>query len=222
MGEFAATVSIKVAPVVDVSGCLLGLAQDAVSRQENVQIELQNENGEAAYVVILPGRREYLTNVTDGKGFYQTPATQFKVTRLGAGLPERFRSDLAKRLEDLLWRAAYHVSEGRLIEGCTVFDVVRLRRWPNLTRLPSTPNTFRIFALLTRHPTSIGLVHRMLHITKDEVFQVISAAYCAGLIEKVSCNVDLINKMQQEAEQTLPETKEHGFFRSLLAKITGL
>ncbi len=217
MGQFAISTSIRVAPIVNSSDYFLGLAQDAISRQENVQIELGS-----AYVVILPARREYLTNVTDGRGFYQSAASEFTVKRLGPALPDRFLSDPPKRLEDMMWRAAYYVSEGGLTEGCTVFDVVRLRRWPNLTRLPSTPNTFRIFALLSRYPTSIGLVHRMLSISKDEVFRAVSAAYCAGLIEKVNCNVELINTMQEEAERAPAGTEEHGFFRSLLAKITGL
>lgn len=222
MDKLSATTSIKVAPSVNSSDYFLGVAQEAIASRENVQIEKIGKDGHLVWVAILSEQKTYRTNVTDGRGFYGASAAEFTIQKLGKNLPEQFPTFAERPLENLLWRAAYYVAEGRLIQECSVFDVIRLRHWPNLTRLPATPNTFRVFALLSRYPTSIGLLHRVLGISKSEVFQVISAAYCAGLIEKVNCNVDFINKMNAEAERPLDAGGAQGFFNLMVSKITGL
>jgi hypothetical protein len=127
-----------------------------------------------------------------------------------------------KNISDLLWQSAFHVSEGRLIEGCSKYDVVQLRHWPNLTRLPVTPNAARICALLTRHPTTIMLIHRVLGIDKEEVCQIYSSAYSAGIAHMVSRS-PILNGFEDSADDTqLEQVQDRGIFRSLFAKISRL
>jgi len=192
---------------------LLGIVQHIVASQQNTRIVLPGK-GEIA---ILPGRREYYANVLDTVEFCCAPAAMFEVTVFDTTALQ-YVSGSGKNIRDLLWQAAFHVSHGRLIEGCSKYDVVKFRHWPNLTRLPVTPNAARICALLTRHPTTIMLVHRMLGIDKEEVCQIYSAAYSAGI-------ADTLSRACFEASTTdnPPEpVKEQGLFRSLFAKISRL
>ncbi len=193
---------------------LLGIVQRIVTAHDNARIVLPG-NGE---VVILPERGEYYTNVQDAIEFSQASATQFVVTSLGeAALPHA--SGPAKNINVLLWQAAFHASRGRLLESCSKYDVVQFRHWPNLTRLPVTPNAARICSLLTRHPTTIMHVYRMLGIDKAEVNQIYSAAYSAGIVNIISRRPSA--SLEAVAADTQPEpVKEYGLFWALFAKIS--
>lgn len=195
---------------------LLGIVKRVISSMENTCITLPGK-GE---MVLFPERREYYCNIQDMPQFCGAPADQF----ISTVISDAASSDSSiprKNINDLLWQSAFHVSQGRLLEGCSKYDVVQLRYWPNLTRLPVTPNAARICALLTRHPTTIMLVHRVLGIDKEEVYQIYSAAKSAGITHTISRTPD--STPLEIATEPQPEaTQNRGLFRALFAKISGL
>lgn len=198
-------------------GYFLGIAQDIVASRKNVRIALPDK-GE---VYLFPSRNEYHSNVADMAEFCLAPAFQFKVTILD-GAPKAQGQGVGLNINDLMWQAAFHASQGAMIEGLSKFDVVQFHRWPNLTRLPKTPNTMRICALLTRYPMTIMLVHRKLGIEKKELYKTYSAAYCAGIANIIS------HAYQEAANETVADTvldmpeQKRSLLHSLFAKITGL
>lgn len=203
---------------------LLGIVQRIVASGSNSRIALPGK-GE---VFIIPGRNEYHADVQDMAEFCRTPSAHFNVTGI-SGDTQLFTSSTARNIKELLWQAAFHASQGRLLDGCTKYDVVKFNHWPNLTRLPVTPNAARICALLTRHPTTIMLVHRVLGIDKEEVCHIYSAAYSAGIAHiahsmgrtpEVAAGLARL-EATVDAEKSEP-THERGLFRSLFAKISGL
>ncbi len=169
-------------------------------------------------VSLFPGRREYSANIADMAEFFQAPAAQFKTLPLG----EDEKPLLPRQISELFWQAAFHASQGRMIEGTSKYDVVQFRQWPNLPHLPKTANTARICALLTRHPMTIMLVHRQLGIDKEEVYRVYSAAHSAGITSMVSQNPQAIGADAQKAELAEPPQERLGLFRSLFSKVAGL
>jgi len=196
---------------------LLGIVQRAKVSGKHTRIVLAGK-GELA---ILPALGVYYTNTQDLTEFCRTPAMQFEVSEFGEeALP--YEPGSKKNLNELLWQIAFHASQGRLIEGCSKYDVVKFRHWPNLTRLPITPNTARICALLTRNQTTIMLVHRVLGIDKEEVYQIYSAASSAGLCHKIGSNLESANAEADLLANQPQPAKEHSLFRSLFAKISGL
>lgn len=196
---------------------LLGILRHIVASQANTRIVWAGK-GE---IVVLPANDGYYSTVEDIAEFCRAPAAQFEILGFGAAsLPFARRS--GKTIQALLWQAAFHASQGRLIEGCSKYDVIQFERWPNLTRLPTTPNTARICALLTRHPTTLMLVHRVLGIDKEEVLQIVSAASSAGISKTLNLNPDSTNFEAEIANKPPESIKEHGLFRALFAKLSGL
>ncbi len=192
----------------------LGIAQRIMTSGANARIVLEGR-GE---VSLFPRHREYSASIANMAEFFQAPAAQFKTVPLGAD--EKPQSP--RHISELLWQAAFHASQGRMVEGTSKYDVVQFRQWPNLPRLPKTPNTARLCALLTRHPTTIMLVHRQLGIDKEEVYRVYSAAYSAGIATMVSQNPQAIGAEEQKAEPVESPQERVGLFRSLFAKVAGL
>lgn len=195
----------------------LGLIQKIMASNENSHVVLPGK-GE---IYLFPQSNEYHANVPDMEDFCLAPVSQFRVTILGDARGE-VAQGAGKHVSDLLWQAAFHASSGRLIESCSIFNVVQFLRWPNLTRLPKTPNTMRVCALLTRHPMTVMLVHRKLGIEKSELYQIYSAAYCAGLTNIIG--YDHQATTQDKAINAAPSelAQERNLFSRLVAKIKGL
>lgn len=200
---------------------LLHIVQRILEAQDNTQISLPGLGN----ITILPQSREYHADIKDIYEFSIAPVENFVINTLGsADLPSS--SQPGKDIRDLLWQLAFYIYEDNLIESCSENDVIQFNRWPNLTRLPTTPNTARICALLTRHPTSVTLVRRVLGIDKKEVSRIISAAFSAGIVNTISHGPSLTsiaaNSEPAALEVKTEQTHKSGLWNSLFAKISSL
>lgn len=196
---------------------LLNIVQRILGSQSNSQITLPNLGS----ITILSQKREYHADVQDMRAFSMAPPENFEIKSLQNDELSLIAAT-GKDVRDLLWQLAFHLYEDSLIESCSENDVIQFKRWPNLTRLPITPNTARICALLTRHPTSIMLVRRVLGIDKKEVNRVISAAFSAGIVNTISRGPSLSSAEPAVTEVIPEQTAKSGLWNSLFAKISSL
>lgn len=134
-------------------------------------------------VIIDPLTQRYVAHVKDMPRLCSTPADLFRVApyhgQISVHMPNH------RDLGELLWIAAYHASAGRLMEGCSKFDVIQLNYWPNLSRLPSTPNIMRLCALLSRRAHSINLARKLLDVSEAEAYSFYCAALSSGALKLV-------------------------------------
>jgi len=196
---------------------LLTIVQRILNSQDNTKITLPGMGA----ISIFPLRREYHADVEHMEAFCTSPAAEFEITLLDSQAPAA-ASHAKRDVRDLLWQLAFYIHEESLIEGCSENDVIQFSRWPNLTRLPTTPNTARISALLTRHPTSVTLVRRILGIDKSEVNRVISAAISAGIVNTVSHAPSLASPDSSITETKAVPSQKPSLWNSLFAKISSL
>jgi hypothetical protein len=203
---------------------LIGIIKDAELTHHNVLVTLPGKGK----IAILAEHGEYHTDVPDSdmEEFCQASATLFQTSRLASKDVASLRdSSTAKHIKNLLWLAGFHASQGRLVESRSSsdtvheYDVIQFTQWPNLSRLPTTPNTMRIFALLMRHPSAIMLIHRKLRIQPQEVYQVYSAACAAGFVSVVSNHM---GQAENDASEQAQSVQARSLLGSLFAKIAGL
>ncbi len=176
------------------------------------------EKGE---ILLSPKRGEYIARISDAPAFFQADKSVFVVTEQ----KEKFPSDMpVKKMENLLWEATLHASQGRLIEGMHKFDVVQFTRWPNLTRVSITPNVMRICALLTRFPSGAQLAQTILGVKAAEIYAVCSAAKVIGIVKQLNRNVQSEADENNEIETHVraPESKSGQFLGRLFSKLSGL
>lgn len=135
-------------------------------------------------ILIEPAQRRYSSSVSNLKEWCLLPTSEFKIKlNPEAALPGNGKKQM---LEDLLWTAAYHASQGRMLDGCTAHDVVILTHWPNLSRIPSTPDCMRLSALLSRRPHAIDESCQLLDVSEGEAYSFYSAGICSGALKLVS------------------------------------
>jgi hypothetical protein len=195
---------------------LLGIVQHAVALQVDQRVILPGK-GE---VVILPKRGLYYAKVHEVAEFCSVPATELNVTGFHGTELHYFSRGMS--IKSLLWKSAFYASKGRILENLSICDFVKLRHWPNLTRLPVTPNTARICAILTRYRTVIVSVPHVLGVTSQEVCQIYSAAYCAGIVDVINLRPEEANL---KAATNIPRTEskqKNNLLQSLFIKISGL
>jgi hypothetical protein len=189
---------------------VIDIIRRAVANQQCIRVHSEGRGT----LLLLPKRGEYIAEFADPAQFFTTAARQFQVDVLEtepAALPRGAAH--GRNIDELMWNAAFHASDGRLMDGCRRDDVVQFRHWPNLTRLPVTPNTTRIVALLTRHPTSITLARHLLKVDAAEMYQIYSAAQCAGIAHVLNRKPD---------DPVLKPHRNQALLGMLLNKIAGL
>ncbi len=157
---------------VDAARSGTDLCQQVMRALDKQQCCTLNTSGQ---VFLINGREKRYLNDTQGSEYPKEWDEQLLVE------PENSQrmqmTGLSGRpVDELLWSLAWHDSGGQMLEGCRRNDVVSFSRWPNLTRLPKSADTYRIVALLKARPTSVVLAARLLGISEDNVVQV----YCAG------------------------------------------
>jgi len=203
--------SVAKAPLFSPDECAIAPIRQAVKNKQDVMLTVDG----VGQVLVRASEGECLPGpINDIEKFCTTPREKIRINVLD---PETARRQaggrIGRNIDELLWTAAFYASQGRLMAGCNTYDVVQIRHWPNLSRLPQTPNTARIMALLTRYPTSISLAYRLLKISAEEIYRVYSAARCAGLAYAVNGQVQ---------ERPVKPHRHQTLLGQLLNKIAGL
>lgn len=142
------------------------------------------------YLVIAGDSGKFLARNIDFSRISNARPGEFRVRGLKSGNIIEEAQAAGRPASEFFWNYAFYLSDGRLIPGCRSEDVVKLREWPNLTRVPITPNSYKITALLTARPTSIDTAMRLLNISADEIFRFYSAAFLSGYAEILSRPAD--------------------------------
>jgi hypothetical protein len=180
---------------------LLGILQKAVARKKDISVS-HNDYGE---LVVFTENGEYHANISDLQSFCRVSSSELKVKELSPKESNAITQEkgIGRNIDELLWQAGCYASQGRLMNGLSLTDVVHMKHWPNLTRLPNNFNTFQITAMLTKHPTTIMFAHRVLKVPEREVCEFYSAAYCAGLAEMLNTPPVELSEVAESKEGTL-------------------
>jgi hypothetical protein len=189
---------------------LVGLLRRAVANRQDVGID----GGDLGGILVLSARGEFFAS-GDIPALCTAPADRLRVSSLSAAKAEAIAQErgIGRNLDELMWQAGYYASNGRLMDGCFRDDVVQLRHWPNLTRLPASGSAMRISALLTRYPTSISFAARLLKAPRSEMYAFYTAARCAGLAVAIN---------RKPVEPVLKPHRNQPLLGLLLNKIAGL
>lgn len=161
---------------------LINIIKRAVTNNQNIHISIPSVGS----LIVQASSGEYIDNTDDLARFCVYPASDYKVNILNDRDVKVDANRVGRNIDELMWIAGFYISDGRLMDGCYRDDVVELMHWPNLTRIPGTPNSMRLASLLSYHPTSITLAYRFLRIDRAEAYQFYTAARCAGLARAVN------------------------------------
>jgi hypothetical protein len=128
-----------------------------------------------------------------------------------------------QNLTALLWQTALWTSQGRLMDGVNSETPIRLRHWPNLTRLAPIPEAMRIAAFWVRFPVNLRLTIKMLNVPAQHVFDFLAATYAIGILDLPQSSEEVVIKLHTaESPPSAEQTKRGGLLARLLRKVVGL
>jgi hypothetical protein len=209
MSQAAVAVQSREGEMFAADDYFLGLAQRVACGSTITHIFLDG----VGEVIIDPRRSRYVAFMPDAEAFYLTPAASFQTAPTKTcSFPDFPERDLA----ELLWTAAHHASAGRLPAGYSKYDVVKLRHWPNLSRLPATPGAMRLCAFLSRRPSALHLARKLAGVDEGEAYSFYSAALSAGVLELVSRATALSPSEAEPAPEPAPATSRRAADQSML------
>lgn len=192
----------------------LGLLQHAMQEKAPATLFSHPELG---WIALHPKEQHWQQQVRNFSEWCRRPANEFKLGAIPAQLDlSRFRP---QRSEDLLWIAAFHAAQGRLINGTTIYDSLLLKHWPNLAHLPHTPDFLRLSALFSRRPHSLEEARQLLGVSLEDAATFYSAASASGAIKLIHRPVEPISiEIEPEPAHV---TARSLTLRSLWRRLTG-
>ena len=105
-------------------------------------------------------------------------------------------------------------ARGRIPLGTDPSTKVKLKHWPNLTRLQTFPNAMRIASLWSRQPVSLLESATVLGIPQRYVFAFFSAVQVLGLVETL--DAESTNQGRLDGR---PVSRHRNLFRKILAHL---
>ncbi len=123
-------------------------------------------------------------------------------------------------LDTFIWQVALWSARGRVPQSIPIDQPVKLKHWPNLTRLADVPGTMQMSALWVRQPTSMMAMARQLGLPYRFVFSFYTACLALDLI--VPCESAALENGAGQGSQVTPTTQDkakRGLFARMLNKL---
>ena len=128
--------------------------------------------------------------------------------------------DTTYSIESFIWTTSLLTSRGRLPQQLDITDIIKLKHWPDLTRVEQIPHAIRIAAVFYKHPGNLLEVAHWLHIPQRYVFAFYNAALALEMIETQKAAISKTPEPSFfEIEESTEKPKNRGLFSRLLTKL---
>lgn len=181
-------------------GTLLGMVQKLAQQSEDTAILFENK----PVLIVFPSVEKVLLAVDNDalqQLCMQTDA-EWQTKTVPASAPTAQLHDKAKlTLQSCIWQLSIWTARGRLIDPITPDTIIKLKAWPNMTRLAFLPEAMRLSAFLVRTPVALNTLYKLLPVSLEDVLNYIAATYSIGslIIEQPLTH----SAAQQEKEMVL-------------------
>lgn len=118
-----------------------------------------------------------------------------------------WRQSAKVSFKSCLWQFALWSGRGRLISAINPDTLIRLKGWPNLTRLAHIPDAMRLSAFMTQTTANLHILYKILRVELVDLLNFISATYTVGLL---ATDLNTIQAMQATKEDGKEENKVQG------------
>lgn len=116
-------------------------------------------------------------------------------------------------LEGLIWTTSLLTSHGRLSRTADLSSQLRLKSWPNLTRLEQFPDAMPIAALWNQQAGNVFDLSERLDVPQRHIIAFFNGAHTLGLFE--------VDQGKAEQEKQAAPKKNRGLFSRLLKRLLG-
>lgn len=109
-----------------------------------------------------------------------------------------WRSNAKVSFESCLWQFAIWSAHGRLLTKITPDTMMRMKGWPNLTRLAHIPDAMRLSAFMTQTTTNLHILYKILRVELADLLNFIAANYVIGLLMTDKREIQSVTEAEQD------------------------
>ncbi|WP_239350230.1 alpha-glucan phosphorylase [Snodgrassella communis] len=181
-------------------GTLLGMVKKLAKQTEDTAILFENK----PVLIVFPSVEKVLLAVESDalQQLCMQTDVEWQTKAVPASAPTAQLHDKAKlTLQACIWQLSIWTARGRLIDPITPDTVIKLKAWPNMTRMAYLPESMRLSAFLVRTPVALNTLYKLLPVSLEDVLNYIAATYSIGslIIEQPLTH----SAAQQEKEMVL-------------------
>lgn len=195
------------------------------AKNEGVALQITIKvNNDWKIIIFLPKSKRVINSLSDFQLRVVCTAPKY-CTAIKVKLYSRADSDSLEEkahqhastesFNPFMWKVALWTAQGRLPSGTSLTTPIKLKHWPNLTRLQNIPNIMRITTLLNDQPRPLPLVAKVLNIPQRHVFSFYAAMHSIKLAESLHSYPGDTSKVP------ITKHKQRGLFGRILKSLTG-
>lgn len=158
---------------------LLGVLRDVCRQGKDAALVYQKQ----PLLVVFPAIQKILLAVPPEKLKLVCEEDNADVTIKYIDDNPAWRKSAKVSFESCLWQFAIWSGRGRLVSAVSPSTMIRLKGWPNLTRLARITDSMRLSAFMTQTTANLHILYKILRIDLTDLLDFISATYMVGLLE---------------------------------------
>ncbi|MDO5686357.1 MAG: response regulator [Neisseria sp.] len=162
----------------DAEAGLLGALREACRQDKDVALVYQSK----PLLVVFPSIQKILLAVPpeDLRSVCEDDAAQVEMKYIADN--PAWRRNAKVSFESCLWQFAVWTGQGRLVAAITPDTLMRLKGWPNLTRLAHISDAMRLSAFMTQTTANLHILYKILRVELIDLLNFVSATYMVGLL----------------------------------------
>lgn len=200
-----------------------GVIGEIISFRKNKKVFLLSDLGNKKILSYNPETDTIETSLTNQEiSSFILSGEKYKISN------SEFLSNFSRSLsfDSFIWEIFPMICQGRISSSIDGNTMVHLKRWPNLTRMPTMEEDIRLCAFFARSPATPNLAIRLLQIDYRVLFNFLTACDAIGILYYAKIadqkKEKSIQEMQEKMERDEQKNSRRGFLGRLLSKIIGL
>lgn len=187
-----------------VDGTLLGMVQQLSKKDSDTAILIDNK----PILIVFPSVKRVLLAL-ESEALQKlcrdpSPSLQTRPVTASSKLHEKAKISI----ESCIWQLAIWTGNGRLIDPITPNTLLKLRVWPNMTRLAFLPESIRLSAFLVRYPVTLATLYKLLPVDMKDILNYIAVTYAAGFLDIEQPLTQQIQQQKQAPEMVMTRTHQ--------------
>lgn len=159
-------------------GTLLGLVMKLLQQDQDTAVTVRGK----PVLAIFPSIKRVLLATEPEKieMLCMQPDLDIETKAVPAGAQLHEKAKI--KSEAFVWQLAIWTAQGRLIEPITPDTILKLKSWPNMTRMAFLPESMRLSAFLIKTSVSLSTLYKLLPLNMKDVLNFIAATYATGYL----------------------------------------
>lgn len=177
---------------------LLGVLRKTMAQESDMVIVYENK----PLMIVYPDIQKILLAV--GPDVLQKLCARDDIKVEARIIPDNpaWRKNAKVSFESCLWQFALWSSRGRLVKGVSPESMLRLKGWPNLTRLAHIQDSMRLSAFMTQTTANLHILYKIMKVDLVDLLNFLASTYLIGILLTDANSIKAYSEKFSKSDET--------------------